>query len=135
MFFKRNVLSIWLKEATLFKPLLLNSLSSGPLYKLLNTEWLMLNWFILLILMKWLTWYLKLTRIDKNRLGSRFWVNETSQISEHYSDQIQAVMKQRSWLIFCLMYLSMIKKPKHEWHAVFDTKICATDVLRPEFSS
>ena len=31
-----------------------------------------------------------------NRLGSRFWVNKTSQISKRYSDQMQAVMKQKS---------------------------------------
>ena len=32
-----------------------------------------------------------------NRLGSRFLVNETSQISERYSDQMQAAKKQKSW--------------------------------------
>ena len=34
-----------------------------------------------------------------NRLGSRFWVNETSQFSERYSDQMQAAMKQKSLLM------------------------------------
>ena len=56
------------------------------------------------------------------RLGSRFWVNETSQISEHYSDQMQAVMKQQSCPIVGQMYLWIIECPKHDWHAAFGHK-------------
>ena len=55
-------------------------------------------------------------------LGSRFRVNETSQTSEHYSDQMQAVMKPKSWPILDQIYLSMIEYPKHDWHAAFGHK-------------
>ena len=57
-----------------------------------------------------------------NRLGSRFWVNETSQISERYSDQIKATMKQKSWLMLGLMNFSMIEYPKDTLHSSFGHK-------------
>ena len=57
---------------------------------------------------------------------------ETSQISVRYSDQIQAVMKQKSWPKLGQMYLSMIEYPPKDCLAA---KRCATSVLRPEFSS
>ena len=59
---------------------------------------------------------------NRYRLGSRFWVNETSQISERYNDQMQAVMKQNICPMFGQMYLSMIEYPKHDWHAVLGHK-------------
>ena len=37
-------------------------------------------------------WGLKDFIVECNRLGSRFLVNETSQISDRHSDQLQAVM-------------------------------------------
>ena len=63
---------------------------------------------------------------NRYRLGSRFWVNETSQISERYNDQMQAVMKQNICSMFVQMYLSMIEYPKHDWHAVLGHKRRAT---------
>ena len=63
-----------------------------------------------------------LVRLLGIRLGSRFWVNETSQISERYSDQMQAIMKQRICPMFGQMHLSMIEYPKHDWHAAFGHK-------------
>ena len=56
------------------------------------------------------------------RLGSRFWLYETSQIPECYSVQMQAVMKQKSWPMLRQMYLSMIQYPRHDWHAAFGHK-------------
>ena len=53
------------------------------------------------------------------RLGSRFWVNETSQFSERYCDQIQAVMKQKSCPMLGQMYFSVTECPKHDWNAAF----------------
>ena len=40
------------------------------------------------------------------RLGSRFFVNESSQFSERYSDQTQAAIKQKSLLMLGQMYYS-----------------------------
>ena len=57
-----------------------------------------------------------------NRLGSRSGVNETSQISERYSDQVGAVMKQKSWLMLGQMYLSKVEYSKNDWHASFGHK-------------
>ena len=56
------------------------------------------------------------------RLGSRFWVNETSQISERYSNQRQAVMKQKSCLMLAQMHISINECPKHDHHAAFGHK-------------
>ena len=60
-----------------------------------------------------------------NRLGSRFWVNKTSQFSERYSDQMQDAMKQKKMLMLDQMYLSMIEYSKHDWHAAFDHQTLA----------
>ena len=57
-----------------------------------------------------------------NRLGLRSWVNETSLISEHYSDQMEGVMKQKSCTILDQMYLSRIGYLKHDCHAAFGHK-------------
>ena len=74
--------------------------------------------------------------MDAYRLGSRFRVNETSQISERYSVQMKAAMKQKRLVMLVQMYLSMIDYPKHDWHSAFGKKRgCATAVLRPELSS
>ena len=56
-----------------------------------------------------------------NRLGSRFRVNETSQISERYSVERKAAMKQKR-LVMCQMYLSKIEYPKHDSHSAFGHK-------------
>ena len=69
------------------------------------------------------------------RLGSRFGVNETSQISEHNSVQMKAAMKQKRLVMLGQMYLAMIEYPKHDWHSGFGEKGCATAVLRPELLS
>ena len=58
------------------------------------------------------------------RLGSRFWVNETPKISERYSDQMQAVMKQKK-----------LNAQNMTGTQYFATKGCATGVLRPKLSS
>ena len=50
------------------------------------------------------------------RLGSRFCVNETSQISERCSVQMKAAMRQKRSVMLDQMYLSMIEYPKHYWH-------------------
>ena len=55
-------------------------------------------------------------------LGSRFWVNETSQFLDRYSDQMQTAMKQKSLLMLGQMYFSMIEYSKHDWHASFGHK-------------
>ena len=54
-------------------------------------------------------------RHDHNRLGSRFRINETSQISEHYSVQMKAVMKQKRLVMLGQMYFSIIEYLKHDW--------------------
>ena len=54
------------------------------------------------------------------RLGSRFWVNETSQISERYSDQMQAVMKLKSYPMSVQMCLSIVECQEYGRHAAFD---------------
>ena len=56
------------------------------------------------------------------RLGSRLWLNETSQISEPNSDQMPAVVREKSWPILGRIYLSMIEYPKYDWHAAFSHK-------------
>ena len=63
-------------------------------------------------------------RLDKvqNRLGSRFPVNETSQISERYSVQMKTAMKQKRLVMLGQMYLSMIEYLKHDWHPAFGHK-------------
>ena len=57
------------------------------------------------------------------RLGSRFRVNETFQISEHYKQKRLAMLDQ--------MYLSIIEYSKHDWLSAFGhTILCysrATD--------
>ena len=63
-----------------------------------------------------------ISELHFNRLGSRFRVNETSQISERYSVQIKAPMKQKRLVMFGQMYLSMIECPKHYWHTAFSHK-------------
>ena len=57
-----------------------------------------------------------------NRLGSRFRVNETSQIAGCYSVQMKAAMKQKRLLMLGQMYLLMIECPKHDWHSAFGDK-------------
>ena len=58
-----------------------------------------------------------------NRLGSRFRVNETYQISDRYSVQIKAAMKQKRLVMLVQMYLSIIEFPN--WHSAFgDKRLC-----------
>ena len=38
------------------------------------------------------------------------------------SDQMQAVMKRKRWLMLGQMYLSMVEYPKHDWRAAFGPK-------------
>ena len=57
------------------------------------------------------------------RLGSRFRVNETSQISERNSVQMKAAMKQKRLAILDHMYLSMIECSKHDWNSAFGHKM------------
>ena len=60
-----------------------------------------------------------------NRLGSRFRVNETSQIAGCYSVQMKTAMKQKILLMLGQMYLSMIECPKHDRDAAFrHTRLC-----------
>ena len=77
--------------------------------------------------------------IEYTRLGSRFRVYETSQISGRYSVQMKAAVKQKRLAMLDQMYLSMIEDSKHVWLSVFGHKmLCYTDataVLRPELSS
>ena len=46
---------------------------------------------------------------ESNRLGSRFYVNKTSQTSGRYSAQMQTAMKQKGKLMLGHMHLSMIE--------------------------
>ena len=57
--------------------------------------------------------------IEYTRLGSRFRVYETSQISGRYSVQMKAAVKQKRLAMLDQMYLSMIECPKHDWHSAF----------------
>ena len=82
--------------------------------------------------------HVNLANLFLYRLGSRFRVNETSQISDRYSVQMKAAMKQNRLVILGQMYLSMIEYPKHYYVTETQhlaTKGCAKAVLRPEFSS
>ena len=56
------------------------------------------------------------------KIASKFCVNETSQISERYSVQIKAAMKQKRFVILVQMYLSMIEYAKHDWDSEFGHK-------------
>ena len=58
---------------------------------------------------------------NPNRLGSRFRVNKTSPISERYSVQMKAAMKQKRFMMLAEIYLSVIKSTQH-----LATKSCAT---------
>ena len=58
----------------------------------------------------------------RDRLGSRFRVNKTSQISERYSVQMKAAMKQKRFVILVQMYLSMIEYPEDDWDSAFSHK-------------
>ena len=49
-------------------------------------------------------------------------VNETSQISEHYSVQMKADMKQKRLVMLGQIYLSMIEYQKHDWYSAFGQK-------------
>ena len=48
------------------------------------------------------------------RLGSRFLVNETYQISDCYSVQMKAAMKQKRLVMLGQVYLSIIEYQKHD---------------------
>ena len=58
----------------------------------------------------------------RKKLGSRFRVNETSQILEPYSVQMKAAMKQKKIEILVQMYLSMIEYPKDDCDSAFGHK-------------
>ena len=69
-----------------------------------------------------------------NRLGSRFRVNETSQIAERYSVQIKASMKQKRLVMLGQMYLSIIRYPKHDWDSAFgNKKLCYSRAMAGTF--
>ena len=70
-----------------------------------------------------------------NRVDSRFCINETSQISEHYSVQMKAVMKQTRLVMFGQMYISMIEYQNMIGTQHLARKGCARAVLRPELLS
>ena len=63
------------------------------------------------------------TRLKIDYIGSRFRVNETSQISERYSVQMKAAMKQKRLAMLDQMYLSMIEYSEHDWLSAFAHKM------------
>ena len=67
------------------------------------------------------------------RVGSRFRVNETSEISERYSVQMKAVTKQKICFVRCTSQWLNAQNMTGTQHLA--TKGCATALLRPELSS
>ena len=57
-----------------------------------------------------------------NKQGSRFRVDKASQISERYTVQMKAAMKQKRFMILAEIYFLMIKYPKIDWYLALGHK-------------